>query len=63
MSFEVEIFIEDDHDGLEILRWAKEYCPSYITNCGTYGEYDTAIRYQFYFGSDKDALAFTLKWL
>ena len=47
------------------LDWAKEHCPSYITNdvhmCG-YNSYDVN-RIDYFFGDDRDALIFTLKWL
>ena len=46
------------------LDWAKEHCPSYITNdvhmCG-YNSYDVN-RIDYFFGDDRDALIFTLKW-
>jgi hypothetical protein len=52
------------------LAWAKENCPSYITNEAV----DTAkmkrvpggwvddTRIVYFFGDEKDALMFTLKW-
>jgi hypothetical protein len=51
------------------LEWAKEHCPSYITNDSTpgppryyttYSSHDIKIR--FYFGDERDATAFALKW-
>ena len=48
----------------EPLTWAKENCPSYITNDlhrGGYNTYDhTCIDY--FFGDEKDALMFALRW-
>ena len=44
----------------EPLKWAKDYCPSYITN-------DTVMKggryyYRFFFGSEKDCTLFALRW-
>lgn len=48
----------------EPLTWAKENCPSYISNDlhhDGYTTYDhTKIDYQF--GDEKDALIFMLRW-
>jgi hypothetical protein len=51
------------------LEWAKEHCPSYITNDRTPGppRYYTThsiddIKIRFYFGNKRDATAFALKW-
>ena len=46
------------------LRWAKEYCPSYITNAaeGTGMHGDDSYKIVYYFGSEKDAMTFALKW-
>ena len=45
----------------EPLEWAKKFCPSYITNDAVQknGDY----YYRFYFGNQRDLIAFTLKWL
>jgi hypothetical protein len=47
------------------LDWAKEHCPSYITNdihmC-QYNSYDDK-RIDYFFGDGQDALIFALKWL
>jgi hypothetical protein len=46
------------------LEWAKKNCPSYITNdavpYGAYGarEYDII----YFFGNEKDAIKFALRW-
>ncbi len=40
------------------LRWAKDNCPGYITNNA-----DSSGRIVYYFTNEKDAIAFTLKWL
>lgn len=54
------------------LTWAKEYCPSYITNQATALETGNAIsvlRYYdtynvaYYFSEGKDATAFALRWV
>jgi hypothetical protein len=51
------------------LAWAKEHCPSYITNEAGPAKIksvpggwvnDSSIVY--YFGNEQDALIFTLKW-
>ena len=49
----------------EALTWAKKNCPSYITNDATTIKlnvpYVTVINY--YFGNEKDAIMFQLRWL
>ena len=44
----------------EYLAWAKRHCPSYITNDAVQkeGEY----HYRFYFGDERDQIAFALRW-
>lgn len=44
----------------EPLEWAKQNCPSYITNDAVqlYGEY----YYRFYFGREQDRTWFALRW-
>ncbi len=52
----------------EALAWAKKNCPSYITNDATrvvidvvsMYPYETVINY--YFGNEKDAMIFQLRW-
>jgi hypothetical protein len=46
--------------GLEPLHWAKQNCPSYITNDAVQkqGEY----YYRFYFGREQDQIMFSLRW-
>lgn len=46
--------------GYEPLEWAKQHCPSYITNDAVQkaGNY----YYRFYFGQEHDRLMFALKW-
>jgi hypothetical protein len=39
------------------LEWAKQHCPSYITNFS----YNTAT-IDYCFGNEKEALMFLLKW-
>jgi hypothetical protein len=58
----------------QALEWAKRNCPSYITNntnefgpfTVTYNRYNTSqtVMYQinYYFGDEKDATAFLLRW-
>jgi hypothetical protein len=49
---------------MEALDWAKEHCPSYITNdlhqdgYNTYG-YD---KIDYHFSDEKDAVMFALRW-
>ena len=46
------------------LEWAKEHCPSYITNdihTRGYNDYDVN-RIDYFFGNEKEALMFLLKW-
>jgi hypothetical protein len=44
----------------EALDWAKENCPSYITNDLHQDGYNDKIDYHF--GDEKDALIFALRW-
>ncbi len=42
------------------LDWAKKHCPSYITNKAM----DTGLwQIEYFFGDEKDAVFFSLKWL
>ncbi len=48
------------------LEWAKEHCPSYISN--TTVTKDNSIEYgthyiKYYFSNEKDAMWFKLRWL
>lgn len=46
------------------LNWAKQHCPSYITNDlhrDTTG--DPITRIDYFFSDEKDMLLFTLRWL
>jgi hypothetical protein len=46
------------------LDWAKENCPSYVTNdvhCDGYNTYDIN-QIDYFFGDEKDAVMFKLKW-
>lgn len=48
----------------EPLDWVKENCPSYITNdihCDGYNTYDQT-RVDYFFGTEKDAVLFILRW-
>ena len=49
---------------IEPLTWAKEHCPSYITNdvhMDGYNTYDNS-KIDYFFNDDKDALMFMLRW-
>lgn len=55
----------------EALDWAKKYCPSYITNSAApvkpiFKPRDqmelTYVYIDYYFGSEKDAILFSLRW-
>lgn len=52
----------------EALEWAKKHCPSYITNdvhtyINTDGvELGDVDRIDYYFGDEKEALMFRLRW-
>jgi hypothetical protein len=48
----------------EPLNWAKENCPSYISNDLHRDEYDTYVhtKIDYFFADEKDALMFALKW-
>ena len=46
------------------LEWAKEHCPSYITNDlhqDGYNTYDRS-KIDYLFGNDREAMMFLLKW-
>lgn len=46
------------------LEWAKEHCPSYITNDmhqDGYNTYDLS-KVDYFFGNEKEATMFLLKW-
>ena len=46
------------------LAWAKECCPSYITNdyhCVGYNSYDTS-KIDYFFSEEADAVFFALRW-
>jgi len=44
------------------LEWAKDNCPSYITNSGKRDE-DGNYFIVYHFGSEQDATLFALRWL
>jgi hypothetical protein len=51
----------------EQLGWAKEHCPSYITNDSYYSStppalYIDDVYYRFYFSEASDATLFALRW-
>jgi hypothetical protein len=47
-------------------NWAKENCPSYITNVLDYvgpgGGLVAELSIKYYFGEEKDAVLFALRW-
>jgi hypothetical protein len=61
-----KIYLNDNKDIDGALKWAKQYCPSYITNDAT-DVSDTSLTsdyiYTFYFGSEKEALMFKMRWV
>ena len=45
------------------LDWAKKYCPSYITNdIHKYSNSYDSSRIDYFFGNEKDAMWFVLRW-
>lgn len=44
----------------EPLKWAKQHCPSYITNDAV--QRDGDYYYRFYFGQEQDRVMFLLRW-
>lgn len=57
-----------DHNW-QALKWAKDNCPSYITNTAELlsnsGNAGTPLKIysiHYYFGDERDAVAFALKW-
>jgi uncharacterized protein YdgA (DUF945 family) len=58
------VTIVKNEDALQALYWAKENCPSYITNdmhMNGYNTYDVT-KLDFHFSEAEDALMFRLKW-
>lgn len=47
----------------EALDYAKDNCPSYITNSVVIDPVTFAPLYKFYFYDEKDAMLFSLKWV
>lgn len=45
----------------EPMIWAKQNCPSYITNDAV--QKSGVFYYRFYFGNEKDRAWFALRWL
>ena len=60
------IVVEIDERKTNIAKaiiWAKKHCPTYITNDGYLSDqFEVHIRYRFYFGDEKEAMMFRLKW-
>jgi len=46
------------------LKWAKEYCPSYITNTASPVGFGDKLQYvvHYYFSNERDVVAFSLRW-
>lgn len=44
------------------LKWAKENCPSYITNCAAPTQLRTIAGIDYYFADREELTLFTLKW-
>lgn len=51
-------------------EWAKTHCPSYITNQSIprgalqfLPNFESIIQIEYVFGDERDALAFTLRWV
>jgi hypothetical protein len=44
----------------EPLEWAKQHCPSYITNDAVIEQ--GVYYYRFYFGRERDRMWFALRW-
>ena len=47
--------------GYEPLTWAKQNCPSYITNDAV--QRNGVFYYRFYFGNEKDQIWFAMRWV
>lgn len=50
---------------MEVIAWAKQNCPSYITNdmhCDGYNTYDST-KIDYFFADEEDAIMFALRWL
>lgn len=67
MSYTVTL--QHDRRVLEMLSWAKENCPSYITNTSRRKELATGNHISYYvyvidyhFSEERDATWFTLRW-
>ena len=61
------IVVEIDERKTNITKatnWAKKHCPHYITNDGRLVDHEESIyvMYRFYFGDEKEAMLFRLKW-
>ena len=71
MSLSVTI---DQYQAADALDWAKEHCPSYITNDGLSMyiapgsnkkemlKSPWEVKYNFYFSDESEALMFQLRW-
>ena len=56
------VTINKDTNASDALDWAKENCPSYITNDGYLDTVDGEPRYYFIFGDERDIIKFALRW-
>ncbi len=65
----MKVTLPYDEKRMEALTWAKKNCPSYITNDSTKVVTDDVSMYpyehviNYYFGDEKDANWFALRWL
>ena len=63
---DVIIVILDYDPKWKPMEWAKKHCPSYIANDTTpiHEDFSDTYRYRvnYYFGNEKDALMFRLRW-
>jgi hypothetical protein len=63
MSYTVTLPYDSTETAID---WARENCPSYITNgldyVGPGGGLVAELRIKYYFGEEKDATIFALRW-
>jgi hypothetical protein len=65
MSYSVDVFRSSNFDTpvFDALEWALSNCPSYITNTGKWEMPGVTSYYTFIFGTEEDAVLFTLRWI
>lgn len=47
----------------DMVFWATNYCPSFITCDGLYDTEEDSMVYVFYFDDEGDAAMFSVRWL